>query len=64
MSHIVINGVEVHFSPESRVLLHVSDDRVISARELRKEELIASLATFLEIAERAGFLVTYSENKL
>lgn len=61
---LTIDGIILQVSSSGRVLLQLQDDKVVATRELQNDEHVASLLTFLEIAEGHGFLVKSIESKL
>lgn len=63
-NQITINGLTVDVSPNGRVILQLRDNKIYTARAVHSDEHVASLLTFLEIAETNGFLVTCIESKL
>lgn len=58
MNHVLINGI-VFALPDlpanGRVLLHIAGSALLSASVLKQDEHVASMLTFLEIAEKSGY---------
>jgi Rha family phage regulatory protein len=57
-----LNGHQPSLPECSQILLTLQNGKVIDSRAVRKNEVIASLGTFIEMAERGGYLVIHTDD--
>ncbi|MBW5816838.1 hypothetical protein H0I64_11140 [Yersinia kristensenii] len=55
---ITIENLIQHLPTDGRTIIHCENDNVISIEQLRPEQFIATLPAFIEMAERAGYIIT------
>ncbi|MBU9866795.1 hypothetical protein [Rahnella aceris] len=58
INHILINGITFvlpELPANGRVLLHLANSALLSASTLKQDEHVATMLTFLEIAEKSGY---------
>ncbi|CNB66325.1 phage-like protein [Yersinia frederiksenii] len=49
IQHLPLNGA---------VLIHCKNGKIVSIKQIRADQFVASLPAFIELAERAGYIVT------
>lgn len=62
----VLNEVIIHVAPEfsGRLTVYIENGELKAYRPYAPEEITATMGTFIELAERAGWTVTPPEGKI
>lgn len=55
---ITIENLIQHLPTDGRSVIHCEKGKIISLAQLRSDQFIATLPAFIEMAERAGYIIT------
>ncbi|ATX62891.1 MULTISPECIES: hypothetical protein [Yersinia] len=55
---ITIENLIQHLPTDGRTVIHSEKGNIISIEQLRPDQFIATLPAFIEMAERAGYIIT------
>ncbi|MDA5489488.1 hypothetical protein [Yersinia kristensenii] len=55
---ITIENLIQHLPTDGRAVIHSEKGNIISIEQLKTDQFIATLPAFIEMAERAGYIIT------